>query len=208
MEKTEVSIEAVREVGPDTVAVEFETPEDFDAQPGQFVKLEAHVESEHVSRFYTLSSPDVRGGFEITIGVDPEGTLGPWIADEKREGDTVTIEGPYGSAYYEDEPASLILAGGPGVGPAVGIGERAIADDNEVTIVYHDDDPVHQDRLEALRKEGGTVIITDDLADHVESHYDGQQVFVYGFQEFVTEALRELEDAGGDPDDAKVENFG
>ena len=117
-------------------------------------------------------------------------------------------DSPYGSAYYEDESESLILAGGPGVGPAVGIGERALADGNEVTIVYCDDEPVHEDRLAELQEEGATVVVTDELAAHVSSYYDDQQVFVYGFQEFVTESLDALEEAGGDPDEAKVENFG
>ncbi|MFC6905051.1 FAD-dependent oxidoreductase [Halalkalicoccus tibetensis] len=206
MEPTDVTIEAVRDVGSDTVAVDLETPEGFDARPGQFVKLSTDVDGEHVSRFYTLSSPDVGETFETTIGIDPEGELGPWIVDA--EGETVTVEGPYGSAYYEDEPDSLILAGGPGVGPAVGIGERALADGNDATVVYCDDEPVHEDRLAELQGAGATVVVTDELADHVASYYDGQQVFVYGFQEFVTEALDALEDAGGDPDDAKVENFG
>lgn len=206
MEPTDVTIEAVRDVGSDTVAVDLATPEGFDARPGQFLKLSTEVEGEHVSRFYTLSSPEVGETIEITIGIDPEGELGPWIVDA--EGESVTVEGPYGSAYYEDESESLILAGGPGVGPAVGIGERALADDNTVTIVYCDDEPVHEARLDDLRESDVTVVVTDELADHVEGYYDGQQVFVYGFQAFVTEALEALEEAGGDPDDAKVENFG
>ncbi|ADJ16262.1 ferredoxin--NADP reductase [Halalkalicoccus jeotgali] len=206
MEPTRTTITAVREVGADTVAVDLETPDGFDAQPGQFLKLSTTIDGEHVSRFYTLSSPDVDGTIEITIGIDPEGELGPWIADA--EGATVTVEGPYGSAYYEDEDDSLILAGGPGVGPAVGIGERALADGNTVTIVYCDDEPVHEERLNALRDEDVTVVVTDELEDHVASYYDGGQVFVYGFQDFVTEALEALEEAGGDLDDAKVENFG
>lgn len=206
MEPTETTITAVRDVGADTVAVDLETPDGFDAQPGQFLKLSTTIDGEHVSRFYTLSSPDVGETIETTIGIDPDGELGPWI--ESAEGEIVTVEGPYGSAYYEGEDASLILAGGPGVGPAVGIGERALADGNEVSIVYCDDEPVHEERLSALRDADVTVVITDNLADHIESYYDGQQVFVYGFQEFVTEALDALEAAGGDPDDAKVENFG
>lgn len=206
MEPTETTITAVRDVGADTVAVDLETPDEFDARPGQFVKLSTTIDGEHVSRFYTLSSPDVGETIETTIGIDPEGELGPWI--ESAEGESVTVEGPYGSAYYEDEADSLILAGGPGVGPAVGIGERALADGNEVAIVYCDDEPVHEERLSALKDEGVTVVITDELADHVGGYYDDQQVFVYGFQDFVTEALDALEEAGGDPDEAKVENFG
>ena len=208
MDAADVAIRSIEAVGPDTVAVDLETPAGFDAQPGQFVKLTATVEGEHVTRFYTLSSPDVGETFELTIGIDPDGTLGPWI--EAAAGEQVRIEGPYGTAYYEDEPASLILAGGPGIGPAVGIGERALADGNDVAIVYRDDDPVHEDRLDALVDQGVTVVVTADPVDAaVHEHHTGdEQVFVYGFQAFVTEALEALEAAGGDPAAAKVENFG
>lgn len=198
----------VSTVGADTVAVELESPSGFDPQPGQFVKLSAYVDGEHVSRFYTLSSPDATDTFEVTIAVDPDGTLGPWLASAT--GETVQIEGPYGRAYYEGEPRSLIVAGGPGVGPAVGIGERALADDNEVVIVYRATAPAHEERLSALADDGATVEITDGAIDEpVADHHRGdEQVFIYGFQEFVTDAMAALEAAGGDPDAAKVENFG
>ena len=70
-------------VGPDTVAIEFATPAGFDAQPGQFVKLSATVDGENYARFYTLSSPDVDGTFEITVGIDPEegGPFSEFLAD-------------------------------------------------------------------------------------------------------------------------------
>jgi ferredoxin-NADP reductase len=206
---SEVTVRSVTEVGADTVALDLESPDGFDAVPGQFVKLTARVDGEHVSRFYTLSSPDVGETFEVTVGVDPEGDLGPWLADS--EGGTVRIEGPFGSAHYEGERESLVLAGGPGVGPAVGIGERALADGNEVTIVYRDDEPVHRERLDALEDEGVTVEFLDEaeaLEPVVREHLDGGQVFVYGFQAFVTEAVDAVEAAGGESDDAKVENFG
>ena len=212
MEQATVAIAAVREVGPDTIAVDLETPEGFDARPGQFVKLTAHAEGEHVSRFYTLSSPTVEETFELTIGIDPEGTLGPWLADPDREGETVRVEGPYGTAFYEDESRCVVVAGGPGVGPAIGIGERALDDGNEVTVVYRDDEPVHRDRLDALRDGGATVRLLDEnegLDGPVADALAGdEQVFVYGFQGFVTDALGAIEAAGGDPDGAKVENFG
>lgn len=209
MEPTRTTIVAVREVGPDTVAVDLESPAAFEARPGQFLKLSADVDGERVTRFYTLSSPDAEGVVEITIGIDPEGSLGPWIADPDREGDTVTVEGPYGGAHYEGEPASLVIAGGPGVGAAVGIGERAVAEGNEVTIVYRDDSPVHRDRLASLERAGATVVITGaDIDEHVEKYLADQQVFVYGFQGFVTGALDVIEAGGGDPDAAKVESYG
>jgi ferredoxin-NADP reductase len=207
MNATQVSVRDVRTVGVDTVALELETPPEFDAKPGQFVLLRATVGGEEVSRHYTLSSADVEDTFEITVGIDPEGDLSPWLAD-REPGDTVTVEGPFGTVFYENEDV-VLLAGGPGVGPAVGMGERALADGHDVAIVYRDDSPAHEDRLASLAAGGATVIVTDgDIDDAVANVVGGGQVYVFGFRGFVDESLAAIDSAGGDSDDAKVENFG
>lgn len=207
MDATQVTVQDVRSVGADTIALEVESPPGFDAKPGQFVLLRATVDGEEVSRHYTLSSPDVTDTFEITVGVDPDGDLSPWLAD-RSAGDAVTIEGPFGTVFYEDEDV-VLLAGGPGVGPAVGMGERALADGHDVAIVYRDDDPAHEDRLASLAAGGATVVVTTDgLDEAVAEVVDGGQVYVFGFREFVDDARAAVEAAGGDPDAAKVENFG
>ena len=204
---TEAKIRRVREVGPETVAVEIVSPDNFDPKPGQFVKVTAWVDGEHVPRFYTLSSPDAAETFEVTVEVESDGTLGPWL--ETASGESVRIEGPYGRAYYDGEPSTLVIAGGPGIGPAVGIGERAIADNNGVTIVFGGEEPPHRERLADLADAGAELRLTADIHAAVAETYTGDaNVLVYGFQEFVTEALAAIEAAGGDPDDAGVENFG
>ncbi|MBX0321645.1 FAD-dependent oxidoreductase [Halomicroarcula sp. F13] len=211
MDERSLSVTAVRSVGPDAIAVDIETPPAFDAQPGQFVKLTLTVDGEDESRFYTISSPDVEDEFEITVGIDPEGAVAPLLADLEA-GDSVRIAGPFGSDYYEGEERAVLLAGGPGIGPAVGIAERALADGNEAAIVYQDASPIHEDRLEALEAAGAVVhvldadaALTDAVADAV---VDGGQVFVYGFADFLDAATSALEAAGVGTDDAKVENFG
>lgn len=203
-----VTVRSVRRVGPQTIALDIETPPGFDPRPGQFVKLTAFVDDEHVSRFYTLSSPVVEDTFEITVGIDDEAeTLAPWLRDAA--GESVTIEGPYGQAAYDGEPSCLVLAGGPGIGAAVGIGEAAIDDGNDVAIIYHGDDPAHRDRLELLDSDGATVVLNEPLEEAIAAAYSEETtVFVYGFQSFVTEALSAIEAAGADPAAAKVENFG
>ncbi len=207
MNATQVPVRNVRTVGDETVALELETPPEFDAKPGQFVLLRATVGGEDVSRHYTLSSADVEETFEITVGVDPEGDLSPWLAD-REPGDTVTVEGPFGTVFYEDEDV-VLLAGGPGVGPAVGMGERALADGHDVAVVYQDDSPAHEDRLATLAAGGATVIITDgEIDDAVAEVVDGGQVYVFGFREFVDDSVAAIDSAGGDSDDAKIENFG
>ena len=206
MQAHTVAVRAITEVGAETIAVDLETPPDFDPMPGQFVKLSAFVDGEHVVRFYTMSSPDADETFEITIGIDPDGAFGPWIADAV--GETVALEGPYGRAFYDGESRSVVLASGPGIGAAVGIAERALADGNDATVVVYGADPPHMDRLDALAAHGVAVDITDELSS-IASHLGGDgQVFVYGFQDFVSDALATIEAAGGDPAAAKVENYG
>ncbi len=211
MDKTAVTVAAVTEVGTDAIAVELETPAGFDAWPGQFVKLVATVDGEEQPRFYTISSPDVVDTFELTIGIDPDGEVSPKLR-ALSAGDELTISGPYGDAYYEEEPRVLVVAGGPGVGPAVGIAERTLDDGGEAAIVYRDADPIHEDRLAELSTRGATVELltpAETLDDAVaDSLTDDTQVFVYGFADFLDDATSALEAAGGAPDAAKIENFG
>jgi ferredoxin-NADP reductase len=211
--ETTVTVADAESVGPDTVALEFETPAGFEAMPGQFVRLDATLDGETYRRFYTLSSPDVADTFEVTVGVDEEAG-GPFSAHlaALAPGDEMEMAGPFGSNHYEGEPRVVVLAGGPGVGPAVAVAERALADGGEAAVVYRDDQPAHEARLDRLRERGASVVVTDGavgaaVADAVTGDPD-ERVFVYGFQPFVDEAVAALEATGADPDAAKVESFG
>jgi 3-phenylpropionate/trans-cinnamate dioxygenase ferredoxin reductase subunit len=211
MDERSLTISAVRSVGPDSIAIDVESPDGFTAQPGQFVKLTLSVDGEDQSRFYTISSPDVDGTLEMTVGIDPDGDVAPQLA-ELAEGDEIRLSGPFGSDYYEGEPRPILLAGGPGIGPAIGIAERAVADGHDPVIVYQDDDPIHEDRLDKLRSKGVSVSVLDSdisMEDTVaEATAEGGQVFMYGFAAFLDDATVALEAAGVETDDAKVENFG
>ena len=216
------TVVAVRDVGPDTVAIEFETPRGFDAEPGQFVRLSATVDGETYRRFYTLSSPDVAGTFEVTVGVAPD-EAGPFsrrLADLAPD-DELDLAGPFGDSYYDGEARAVVLAGGPGVGPAVAIAERALDDGNEAAVVYvpAHDEPSHVDRLDAIRERGAPVhvvpqgdpigaVVADALGNGDGDGDSAPAVFVYGFSPFVDAARGALEAAGFDPADAKVEDFG
>ena len=209
MEDIEATVVAVESVGEDAIAIDFETPAGLTARPGQFVSVAlADVEE---SRFYTISSPDVEDTFEITVGIDPDGEVGPKLADLEA-GDIVELSGPFGNAYYEDEDRALILAGGPGVGPAVGIAERALDDGGEAAVVYRDAAPIHDERLTALNERGASIAVLapeSPLERSVgDALTDDTQVFVYGFAEFLDDATAAISAAGGESDAAKVENFG
>ncbi|AFZ74252.1 FAD-dependent oxidoreductase [Natronobacterium gregoryi] len=209
---TPVTVESVRDVGPSTIALELETPAAFDALPGQFVLLRAAPEDEVIERHYTLSSPSTEGTFELTVGVDPDGELSPWLA-ELDGGETVHVDGPFGQITYERDRDVVAVAGGPGVGPAVSIAEAAHDAGHEAVVVYQDDDPAHEQRLETLEDEGATVVLADEnddgtIADAIETHLKDGQCYAFGFEAFVTAVSDAIEDAGGDPDDALIENFG
>jgi 3-phenylpropionate/trans-cinnamate dioxygenase ferredoxin reductase subunit len=214
MDQTVTTVAGVRPVGPDAVAVDVTTPPSFDAEPGQFVKVVAELDGEDQSRFYTISSPRIGDTFEVTVEVDPEGTLGPWLA-ERAPGDELRVAGPFGRTYYDGEPRAVVLAGGPGVGPAVGIAERALEEGNVAGVVYRDDDPIHGDRLDALVEAGAFVAVVGDdeplapaVADALDAVGADAQLFVYGFADFLDVATDAIADAGADPDGAQFENFG
>jgi len=213
MEDAVVTVQAVREVGPDAIAIDVGTPGSFDAAPGQFVKVGLTVDGEEHSRFYTISSPAVEETFEMTVGIDPDGEVSPQLR-ALAAGDELVLSGPYGNAYYEGEQRVCLLAGGPGIGPAIGIAERALADGGEAAVVYRDDNPIHTDRLDALEQAGGSVDLlaaSDSLTEAVEqslSSLEGPQVFVYGFADFLDDAMDAIAAGSGEPDRAKVENFG
>ena len=210
-----VVVVGVESVGPGTVAIELDSPTNFDADPGQFVKLSGTVGGEEYARFYTLSSPDVEDTFEVTVGVDTEesGPFSRYLA-ECSPGEELDVAGPFGSASYEGEPYAVVLAGGPGIGPAVAIAERALQDGHETAIVYQyaGDGPAHESRLDALASRGASIHYTDgaieDAVADAVTGADGEQVFVYGFAAFLDAATDALVGAGTAPDAAKIENFG
>lgn len=210
MEATEVTVRDVQEVGANTVAIELATPPDFEAEPGAFVLVRLEIGEEEIARHYTLSSPTVEDTFEITVGIDPDGDLTPELA-ALEPGDTITVEGPFGNVTYEGEGDVMVLAGGPGVGPAVGIAERARNEGHAAAIVYLDDDHAHELRLSKLAEGGASVTLANDgsaFANAVTEVASVGQPYVFGFKEFCEQALDALEDAGVDPDDALVESFG
>ncbi len=212
MDGTPVTVASVTDVGPDTVALELETPAGFDALPGQFVLLRAEPDDEELARHYTLSSPSVGETFELTVGIDPDGDLSPWLA-ALEAGDTVHVEGPFGRITYDGEGDVVAVAGGPGVGAAVAIAEAAHEAGHDATVLYQAAEPAHTDRLEALEEAGATVVLLeedadDELAEAVADHREAGQLYAFGFDDFVTAVAEAIEADGGDPDDALIENFG
>ena len=209
MQGQEVEVRKIEEVGDDTVALVIESPDGFEARPGQFVQVGIETEDEKTVRHYTISSPYVADDFEITVEVDPDGELSPLLAGYG-EGEKVTVDGPYGRSYLEDEETATILAGGPGIGPALGIAERVLDNGGDAALVFHGEDPPHKDRLREIEQSGHVSVVddTDGLSEAIEKalgEVDGQ-VFIYGFSDFVDQAVEVLDELNHD-DPRKIERF-
>jgi len=73
---TQTAVRAVHDVGPDAVAIDLESPTEFDAQPGQFVKLTfdlaGKLEFEAIERLAAEGELDVETADELERG--DEGT--------------------------------------------------------------------------------------------------------------------------------------
>lgn len=221
MDEYDAAVVAVRDVGPDTVAIDLETPDGFDALPGQFVLVRAPLDDDTVDRYYTVSSPEVGETFEFTVGVDPDGDVTPWLA-AREPGDTLAIAGPLGEIFYDDDGDVLVVAGGPGIGPAVAIAERAVDHGHDVAVVYEDDGYAHADRLDALANADGdadagvTLELRDEtaldreraLVDAVTEHAAIGDAYVFGFADFCKTVRDALHDAGKSDDELHVESFG
>jgi ferredoxin-NADP reductase len=205
----EVRVTDIETVGDSVVAVKLETPPEFDADPGQFILVRATLSGETETSYYTLSAPRVGDTFEITVAINPDGTVGPWLA-EKETGDSIEIEGPYGDIAYTGQKDALVLASGPGIGPAVGIGERAHEMDKNVTIIINNADPPHQTRLNSLENDGAKIVVRgsdEAMIDTPEARSD-ISVYVFGFQSFVEDARHSLTASGFEREDIEIENFG
>lgn len=203
-------VRGIKEVGPQMIAVELESPPDFEAEPGQFVLVEAPIDGETESGYYTLSSPVVGETFEITAKYDSSGTVGPWLADRDVD-DEIEIKGPFGDIQYTGGHDVIVLASGPGIGPAVGIAERARDTDSAATIIYQTETPAYEDRLKELElREAQIHIVTGPghLADRLRAADSDATVYVFGFAEFISSAKDALATAAIDSGSVHVESFG
>ncbi len=115
-----------------TVALEPRDPPGFDYRPGQFAWLSVRSSPfalrEHP--FSIASSPTRPGRLEFMIKElgDFTATVGQW-----RSGETVWVDGPYGSFGVDrlaDAPGFVFIAGGAGIAPVISM-LRALADRGE-----------------------------------------------------------------------------
>ncbi|MDC7222313.1 MAG: 2Fe-2S iron-sulfur cluster binding domain-containing protein [Spirochaetales bacterium] len=98
------------------------TPDSIDFKAGQFVQIqvpEYKLSDESVFRAYSVSSsPSETDCVELEVRLVPEGICTTWVHDFLKEGQEVTINGPYGDFFLRDTERDIIcIAGGSGNAP-------------------------------------------------------------------------------------------
>ncbi len=145
--KQEVVISEIRQNGADAKTIVLKTP---DGSPlayyraGQYVSVSVPIGGTVTTRSYSLCSSPAwakRGEYNITVKRDDAGFVSPYIQDNWKVGQQVTISGPQGHLYYEglrDAKKVVALAGGSGITPFMGMA-YAIRDgleDFDLTILF------------------------------------------------------------------------
>jgi glycine betaine catabolism B len=111
----------------------------IDYLPGQYVTISLVIEGQEYKRSYSLASTPTRpGSLEITVKRDPNGgVVSNWLNDHLKEGDTLTIKGPFGNfSCANDKPSRILfLAAGSGIVPIMSMLRWLIATNAGVDIV-------------------------------------------------------------------------
>jgi len=104
------------------VTLKLVDPPEINARAGQFIQFqvpEYELSSESVYRAYSLSSPPQRRDIvELEIRLVPNGICTTYVHQHLKEGEEVTINGPYGEFYLRDSEREIVfIAGGSGMAP-------------------------------------------------------------------------------------------
>lgn len=97
-------------------------PKSADFKAGQYIQVHSkpYLEvREEVSRAYSLSSlPSEKGNFEIIVRQVPNGVCTTFLHQHLKEGEELTLRGPFGDFYLREGADNLIfIAGGSGLAP-------------------------------------------------------------------------------------------
>jgi Na+-transporting NADH:ubiquinone oxidoreductase subunit F len=126
-------VESIRDLTHDikelTLKLPGDTPIEFKA--GQFIQLEVpeyELTDEPVYRAYSIASPPSgRNAIELEIRYVPNGICTTYVHRHLKEGDTLTLNGPYGDFFLRDTEREIVfIAGGSGMAPVKSILEDMV----------------------------------------------------------------------------------
>ena len=152
----------------DVKSFRFKRPEGFDYKAGQFIFVTAEINGEKLRKPLTISSsPTQEGHIEFTkklTGHDFSNAL-----DAMEVGDTVFIEGPFGSMTFEGEYEKIaLLSGGIGITPMVSIAKYCtdMQLDTKVTLISSarcEEDCLFREEFEQMQDQNKNLKVVETL---------------------------------------------
>ena len=128
----EATISSVTPLNNQVMGLRLSLKSGLNYHPGQFVNLRfTDANQQQVQRSYSLASvPGLDQELEFHIKLIENGVASQWLSQDAQAGQTVTLEGPHGHCYFNDDQAdlpTLLLAGlGTGLAPLWGIARDAL----------------------------------------------------------------------------------
>lgn len=203
--KQEVVISEIRQNGSDAKTIVFKTEDGKALAPfraGQYISVSVPVGGTVTTRSYSLCSSPAwakDGIYNITVKRDDAGFVSPYIQDNWKEGQKVTISGPQGHLYYErlrDCKKVVALAGGSGITPFMGMAYalRDGQEDFDLTILYGsrtEDGIVYKKELDEVCAACDKVHVVHVLSDEEKEGYEhgfitADLIKKYGGEEYST----------------------
>ncbi|WP_422477780.1 NADH:ubiquinone reductase (Na(+)-transporting) subunit F [Pleomorphochaeta sp. DL1XJH-081] len=120
----ETKVESIRDLTHDIKEVRLKLiePSEIEMRAGQFIQFQVpayELTDEPVYRAYSMASvPSDTNHIELEIRLVPNGICTTYVHKHLKEGDSVTVNGPYGEFFLRDTDRDIIcIAGGSGMAP-------------------------------------------------------------------------------------------
>lgn len=95
-------------------------------KPGQYIQIQTppygDIEDEVYRAYSIASSPSKTSGIELFIGYVPDGICTTYVHQYLKEGDVMTMVGPFGDFHYQETEREMVMACiGTGLAPIMSI---------------------------------------------------------------------------------------
>jgi CDP-4-dehydro-6-deoxyglucose reductase len=221
---------------PDTKRFFLQIPEldAFDFAPGQFVTLDLPIHEKPTKRWrsYSIASwPNGTNTIELLIVLNPQGTGTPYLFNEIKEGDMLTLRGPQG-VFTLKEPLDkdiYLICTGTGIAPFRSMVQHIHLQKmahKKITLIYgcrKKENLMYFDELKRLEKEMSDFYYIPTLSreewegrsGYVHSIYEElcknqtpSAFYLCGWREMIDEARKRITEMGYDKKDIHVELYG
>lgn len=172
-----VVVERMENLTPDNKGIRLKilSPEEgITFKAGQYVQLQIpkyeRTKGPEFRAYSIASSSEERHAVELVITRVPEGAVSTYVHDYVREGDQLTIIGPYGDFHLRDsERDILMVATGSGLAPIKSILHQLKSEDTQrnVTLFFGDKkrpDLLYYDQLNKMAQEMSNLTYTPALS--------------------------------------------